>query len=83
MCVMSTFQIQSLDESVSDMFQHLDISCNGSLCASELQDFFKEKGREFSEENVKMIFDELDADKSGSVRNSPLLGVQCLIRRIG
>lgn len=60
-------QIQSLDESVSDMFQHLDISCNGSLCASELQEFFKEKGREFSDENVKMIFDELDADKSGSI----------------
>ena len=74
---MLAIQIQSLDESVSDMFQHLDISCNGSLCASELQDFFKEKGREFSDENVKMIFDELDADKSGSVRRSPFHSLLC------
>ena len=60
-------QIHSMDASISDMFQSLDIDCNGSLCAGELQDFFTSRGAVFSEEHLRLLFDELDADGSGAV----------------
>ena len=61
-----------MDESISGIFQSLDINCNGSLCASELQDFFTSKGAPFSEDQLAIIFDELDQDGSGTVCSSTL-----------
>jgi hypothetical protein len=70
-------QIKDMNDSVSNLFQTLDLSCNGSVDEKELQSFFTDKGKGFSDEHLKMIMSQLDSDGSGTVSGTAQTSVFC------